>query len=112
MNDLTNRGPMGLKPEKAPKDPDRLTAVRNLPCCICHEYWMPQFSPTQAHHCIHGRFSAKKAPDNMAIPLCEGHHQGLLDTSKIAIHNRPSEWKRLYGEDTRWISWTEERLNA
>jgi hypothetical protein len=46
----------------------------------------------------------------MTIPLCEGHHQGLMDTGKVALHQQPSKWKRLYGQDTDWITWTEERI--
>lgn len=87
-----------------------MARVRSLPCVICHEWDMVQQSPTAAHHCIHGRYSARKAPDIMTIPLCEGHHQGLLDTTKIALHQHPSKWKRLYGEDTGWLSWVETRL--
>lgn len=117
MTDLACRGPLGLKEDRKPKrkgpdgkDPARLTAIRTLPCVICHEFGLPQLSPTQAHHCIHGRYSQKKAPDAMTIPLCEGCHQGLLDTSKVALHQQPSKWKRLYGNDTDWISWADERL--
>ena len=110
MTDIANRGALGFKKAREGNDPKRLDAVRALPCCICYEYGLPQLSPTAAHHCIHGRYSTRKAPDSMAIPLCEGHHQGLWDTSKIALHQRPSLWKKSYGMDTDWISWTEERL--
>lgn len=89
---------------------NRLAALHDLPCCICHEYGLPQLSPTQAHHCIHGRYSTRRAPDEMTIPLCEGHHQGDFDTTKVALHRHPAEWRRAYGEDTRWISWADERL--
>lgn len=92
------------------KDRNRLAAVAELPCCICTEYGMAQASPTQVHHCIHGRYSTAKAPDSMTIPLCEGHHQGLFDTSKLAIHRAKETWRETYGADTEWISWTEERL--
>lgn len=90
----------------------RLAEVAAMPCCICHEYGMPQLSPTQVHHCIHGRYSTKRAPDEMTIPLCEGHHQGMLDASKIAIHRGKKTWAEHYGLDTDWLSWVEERLNA
>lgn len=134
MNDLSNRGPLSLKGDKPPKSPARglppvsakkreyrkseagregsayLRAVRDLPCCICLEYGMRQLSPTQAHHCIHGRHGTRKVPDKMSLPLCEGHHQGLIDTTKIAVHREPDKWKAAYGADTDWISWTEERV--
>jgi hypothetical protein len=105
------KGAPGLKAEREGKDPERLARIHDLQCCICYEFWEPQFSPTQAHHCIHGRHSmGRKAPDCMTIPLCEGHHQGLLDTSKIALHREPKAWREKYGDDTKWISWTNERL--
>ena len=110
MSNLAGLPPLGIKQQVSGRDPDRLAFVRSLPCCICWEYSMPQLSPTQAHHCIHGRYSARKAPDTMTIPLCEGHHQGLLDITKIALHQQPSRWKRLYGPDTGWIGWVEERI--
>lgn len=99
-----------FKPPKPKKDKERLRRVAELPCCICEEYGLPQASPTQVHHCIHGRFSQKRTPDCMTIPLCEGHHQGLWDKTKIALHREPAAWREEYGDDVRWISWTEERL--
>lgn len=98
------------KAQREGRDPAHMARVAALPCCICHEYGEPQLSRTHVHHCIHGRYSTRRAPDSMTIPLCEGHHQGLLDTSKLAVHQHPSRWKREYGPDTDWISWTEERL--
>ena len=90
-------------------DPAYLAKVRGLPCCICHEYGMKQQTPTAAHHCIMGRGGSRKTPDRMAIPLCEGHHQGLFEVRKIALHQSPKSWREAYGPDTDWVSWTEER---
>ena len=106
---LTHR-PVVQKRTTEAKDPDHLAKVSALPCVICHEWNMPQLSRTAVHHCIHGRHGNRKVPDSMTIPLCEGHHQGLLDTTKIALHREPSKWKRLYGEDHHWISWVEARI--
>ena len=89
------------------KDPAYLAWLHTLPCVICWEWGLPQLSPTQAHHCIHGRHSFRKVPDRKSIPLCEGHHQGDFDTSKVALHREPAEWKRLYGADVEWIGWVE-----
>lgn len=105
-----NRRPIFAKPHAPRKDASRLSAVAALPCCICAEYGMSQASPTQVHHCICGRHSTAKAPDSMTIPLCEGHHQGNFDTSKIAIHRDRAAWVEAYGNDTDWISWTENNL--
>lgn len=111
MNKIATRGPLGLKEPKQGKDPARLAAIHDLPCAICWNYGEPQNSPTQAHHTIHGRYGTRKSPDSMTISLCEGHHQGLVDTSKVALHREPDEWKRKYGSDVDWIHWTTERLN-
>jgi len=92
------------------KDRARLEAVAQLPCCICHEHGMEQMSRTQVHHTIHGRFSNRKSPDSKTIPLCEGHHQGNFDTSKIALHREPALWRELYGDDTDWLDRTAKML--
>ena len=109
---LANRPPLGQKSPKAKPIPEYLARVRELPCVVCHAYGEPQNSPTTAHHPIHGRMSQRKAPDDMAIPLCEGHHQGQFDASKTAIHREPSKWKRLYGPDFDWIAVTQDRLKG
>jgi hypothetical protein len=107
---LSNQGPMGQKVPPSKSNRARLSKVAQLPCVICHEFGLPQASPVQVHHCIHGRYKTTRAPDEMTIPLCEGHHQGLMDTSKVALHKEPAEWRRRYGKDTEWLSWVEVRL--
>ena len=107
---ITSRPPLGLKAPKPAKDRRCLAAVAALPCVICHEYGLPQLSPTQVHHVIMGRGGNRKTPDAMAIPLCEGHHQGNFDTSKIAIHREPALWREAYGPDTDYISRTQDAI--
>ncbi len=104
--------PVRQKAEKVKRNPAYLERVRGLPCCICEAFGEWQMSPTSAHHPIHGRFSQRRVPDEMAIPLCEGHHQGLMDGSKVALHKEPSKWKRLYGEDHEWIAVTQDKLGV
>lgn len=87
------------KKGKPKKDPRFLASVRERNCIICETFHEPQVSPTQAHHVIHDRFGNEKTDDKMAIPLCEGHHQGMFDTSKTAIHREPKKWRELYGAD-------------
>jgi hypothetical protein len=106
---LISRPPLGQK-TKAKKDAKRLAAVAAMPCVICHEYGLPQRSQTQVHHCIHGRHSQRRAPDSMTLPLCEGHHTGLMDTTKIALHREPLKWQTLYGQDVDWLNWVEARM--
>lgn len=86
--------------------------VKQLPCCICLHFGMTPSGPSHAHHPIHGRYSARKSPDLHCIPLCEGHHQGNFDTTKIAIHREPSKWRRLYGPDTDYIAGTLDAVEA
>lgn len=107
---LAGKPPLGLKEPKAKPDPAYLAKVRALPCCICEAFGEAQLSATTAHHPIHGRFSQRKTPDRMAIPLCDGHHQGSFDGSKIAVHAEPTKWKRLYGEDHEYSAITQDRI--
>lgn len=107
---LAGKPPLGLKEPKAKADPAYLAKVRELPCCICEAFGEAQLSATTAHHPIHGRFSQRKTPDRMAIPLCDGHHQGSFDGSKIAVHAEPTKWKRLYGEDHEYSAITQDRI--
>lgn len=99
-----------FKQPKAAKDPAYLARVRELPCCICEAFGEVQTSPTTAHHPIHGRYSGRKRPDREAICLCDGHHQGTFDTSKLAIHRAPEQWREAYGPDTDYIATTQDRL--
>lgn len=101
-----------FKQRKAKPDPAYLAKVRALPCCICEAFGEVQLSPTLAHHPICGRFSQAKTPDEMAIPLCDGHHQGNFDRSKLAIHAGKETWVAKYGPDTDWIAPTQDKANA
>lgn len=80
-----------------------MARVRSLPCIICLEWEMPQNSPTEAHHVIHGRYGTRKAPDTATIPLCAEHHRESADPAKVALHAEPKRWKQLYGEDHDWL---------
>ncbi len=107
---LMNKPPMGQKVPRAAADPEYLKRVRELPCVICEAFGMPQLSPTTAHHPICGRYGTRRAPDRAAIPLCDGHHQGDFDTSKIAIHRDRALWVDWYGEDTDFVAITQDKL--
>lgn len=99
MTNLAKRPPLGLKKPKAKKNEKFLEKIREEPCCICKKFGEAQLSATTAHHPIHDRFGTRKRSDNSAIPLCEGHHQGLWDQSKLALHKSPLEWREKYGPD-------------
>lgn len=109
---LLNKPPIGQKVGKAKPDTKYLKAVRGLPCCICEAFGYHQTSETQAHHPICERHGFEKTPDREAIPLCEGHHQGLFDTSKIAIHQDRALWVEWFGSDRDYIAATQDRLNT
>lgn len=99
MTNLANKPPLGQKEPKKKKDAKFLNKVREKKCCVCQRFGEAQVSPTTAHHPIHDRHGFTKRSDGEAIPLCEGHHQGLWDNSKIAIHKEPKLWQETYGPD-------------
>src|SRR5699024_2564567 len=107
---LSGRPPLGLKRDKPADRPDYLAAVRAMPCIICEEYALPQMSPTTAHHPIHDRGSQRRRPDITAVPLCDGHHQAQFDRSKVAIHQSPALWRKLYGADHEYTARVQDRL--
>lgn len=99
MSNLMKKPPLGLKKPKNKKNIGFLMWIREQKCCVCQRFGEVQQSPTQAHHPIHDRFGTNKVADGLSIPLCEGHHQGMLDTSKIALHREPKLWRETYGPD-------------
>ena len=111
---LMSKGPLGLKEPIPAADPKHLARVRELPCVICWEWGMIQNAPTEAHHCKSGRYGSRRTSDLMAIPLCHSHHNKLRsyrgDEEKVGFHNAQSTWESLYGADTNWISWVENRI--
>ncbi|MGB1216142.1 MAG: Ref family recombination enhancement nuclease [Pikeienuella sp.] len=115
MNQITPREPLGQKVSRPAKNPEYLRKVKLLPCCICSNFGMMQTSPTDAHHSKSGRFGARKTPDEMTIPLCKCHHQGLRfdrDKTKVAFHQSQAEWERLYGPDYDYIPATQDAVEA
>ena len=107
MNHAFNPSP---KREKKTADAWYLGEVRKLPCCVCVAFGMEQTSQTTAHHIFHDRFEGRKTPDRQAIPLCDGHHQGDRDTSKLAIHRAKEEWRELYGPDHEFTAATQDAI--
>ena len=99
MTNLAKKPPLGQKVKTKKKDAKYLLKVRQMPCCVCKRFGESQNSATTAHHPIHDRHGTNKRADSLAIPLCEGHHQGLWDKTKIAIHKEPKLWRETYGAD-------------
>lgn len=102
-----------LEEDELGKDPQYLSDLHRLPCCVCDAFGLTQTSPTEAHHVICGRYGNHKTPDRMAIPLCQCHHQGLRfdrDASKLAIHQGKQSWAAKYGPDYEYIAATQDRM--
>lgn len=89
---LAGRPPLGLKAQRQTKDLVHMARVAALPCVICG-YW-----PVEVHHCISGRFSQRRAPDTMTIPLCLDHHRGAA-----GIHTSKARWEAEHGLDTDYL---------
>lgn len=102
---LTGRG-VTQKQGHPAKDPEYISILHDLPCCICDYYGYKQQTHTQAHHWIMGRGGSRKTPDSEAIPLCVDHHQSG-GHGFVAIHNEPDEWRQKYGRDKDWVSWAQ-----
>ena len=97
-----NKRPIHQKAGEAPKDRRYMARVAKMPCVICEHFGETQESRTTVHHWIMGRGGNRRTPDNETIPLCDGHHQGMFDTSKTAIHREPELWREKYGTDEEW----------
>lgn len=103
MTNLLGKSASGQKIKRQKKNPKYLAWLHEQSCVVCQRFGESQNSPTQAHHCIHDRFGTNKAVDDDAIPLCEGHHQGLWDTTKLALHQDKNKWREQYGPDHSYI---------
>lgn len=112
----TRINPVSNKTRAAKNSPEgkywrRYVAVlHDEPCIVCQSHGLPQNSPTQVHHPIMGRFSTRRAHDKTGLPVCEGHHQGLIDTSQVAIHREPERFKELFGPDTDYVAIIQDRM--
>lgn len=99
---LTGR-PIPQKSARPARDPDRLAKVKQLPCVICKAP-----PPSDAHHCIHDRYSQRKAPDSETIPLCKPHHQDGPE----AIHSDKRAWREKHGPDYGYLAMVDDMLGA
>jgi len=74
---------------------EHMRRVKQLPCVICGKP-----GPSDAHHVIHGRFSARKATDFQVIPLCEACHRY---PHRHAIHTGKKAWAERNGPDWEYL---------
>jgi hypothetical protein len=90
-------------PNFKPPKPSRGTAeglrhmarVKALPCVICCHP-----PPSDAHHCISGRYGSRKASDFETIPLCKQCHQD----GPLAIHQDKAGWQERNGMDHEFLA--------
>lgn len=71
-----------------------IARVKELPCVICHKP-----GPSDAHHCICGRYDQRKASDFRVIPLCKECHQW----GPMAIHENKRAWIERNGNDYEFL---------
>ena len=85
------KGPLGLKAPHPSKSAgrDHMARVAALPCVVCGK------TPVQVHHCIHDRFSQRKASDMETIPLCQPCHD--------ALHADKTAWRAEHGADHEFL---------
>ena len=87
------REPLGLKPDKPERGTARarrhMARVAQLPCVACGAMGV------QVHHCIHDRFSQRRASDFDTIPLCPPCHDEL--------HADKAAWRTKYGADHEYL---------
>ena len=97
--------PVSAKKRKKQASPEAKTdawyreQVLAMPCMFCVMSGLRQCSKTTGHHAWHRRGSNRKRPDQFMLPVCDGHHQGNFDNSKISLEREPAAWKALYGDD-------------
>lgn len=89
------RTPLKAKKRKPKSDFDKaafmhMMAVKAMPCHCCGKP-----GPSDAHHSIHDRYSARKVSDWLTIPLCKDCHQNGPD----AIHKGKASWRAKHGPD-------------
>ncbi len=75
-----------------------MACVAALPCAVCNAP-----PPSVVHHCIHGRFSSRRASDQDTIPLCYADHD---QNSPNGIHKSKTKWAAKHGPDTGYIKRT------
>lgn len=85
--------PHATKEEKA-----HVARVAEMDCKACIKDGVPP-APTCIHHIRSGYGTAQRASNYEVLPLCEGHHQGLLDATKLAFHQAPRTWQLRYGTE-------------
>jgi len=72
-----------------------MARVKALPCVICGAP-----GPSDAHHCISGRYGARKASDFETVSLCAHCHRYPYPN---AIHSGKESWEARNGKDYEYL---------
>ena len=81
-------------PTKAERQHMSRVAALGCWCCLMDGH---RGVTAQLHHIREGYGMGQRASHFEVIPLCEGHHQGLIDATKRAFHQSPKLWRARYG---------------
>ena len=81
------------------KEKLHLNKVARIGCYCCRVDGLGEV-PAMIHHIREGKGMGQRASHFETIPLCEGHHQGNWDTSKLAFHRSPRKWRERYGRES------------
>lgn len=84
----------------------KVAALGCLCCAIDGRGWRP----ANIHHIREGYGMAQRAPHMETLPLCEGHHQGLLEPGKLAFHKDATAWRERYGAERQLVAAVNETI--
>lgn len=96
------------------KEKLHLKKVARLGCYCCRVDYGVE-TPAMIHHIREGMGMGQRASHFQTIGLCEGHHQGNFDTTKLAFHCSPKKWREKYGRESEIVAGINaviERLDA
>lgn len=85
---------------------DYLGRVAALGCILCKRLGYG-FTAPQIHHVREGEGGAQRAPNWLAVPLCEPHHTGSR-----GIHGNRLALLPLKADEMDLLAWTIEELNS
>jgi hypothetical protein len=92
-----------------PEEKAHMGRVAKLPCDACLQEG--NLTKPRIHHIREGYGTSQRASNWEVIPECEGHHQGMIDTSKaIAFHRAPRTFQIRYGSEISILKRTWEKL--
>lgn len=71
--------------------------------CICCRHDTGQWVAPALHHIRQDYGHGVRASNWEVLPLCEGHHQGMLETGKLAFHKASRTWRARYGTEIQLL---------